>query len=88
MALSACEKYLKRHPQSPLLQAFKANLLVQLGKDDVGIALAKALCATGPCDLDVLLQLEKVFILANDCMHLPCTPVISMIYRCDGGGAL
>lgn len=70
MALNACDKYLKKMPIHPLLQSIKAFLLVQMGKDQAGIELAKEVCSLKLIDTDVLMQLEKVYISVNDCKTL------------------
>jgi len=68
MALSSCDKYLKKLAgHSNLLSAQKAFILVQLGKDQAGIDIANDICKRGPTETETLIQLEKVFIALNDC---------------------
>lgn len=66
MALGLCEKFLKKHPNSDLLLASKAFLLIQVGRDDVALQLIKSLRAKIPTYIEVLLQLEKSLIALND----------------------
>lgn len=45
----------------------KALLLVYIGKDVQGLQLAKEVVAGRPTDLSTLGNLDKVFVIANDC---------------------
>lgn len=68
MALSACDKFLKKVPARGPLLALKAYAMVHLGKEQAGLEIAADVCKGTPTDLETLLQLEKVFILVSDCM--------------------
>jgi hypothetical protein len=67
-ALSQCEKSIKKFPTALVLTSLKAFLLIQNGKDQEGIDLAKEIAKKEPIDRLSLEYLEKVFVSINDCI--------------------
>lgn len=70
MALNTCEKFIKKGYDNGALSALKAYILIQLGKENEGLLLANEVVKRVPTDLETLVQLEKVFIIINDCISL------------------
>lgn len=67
-ALSHCEKCIKKFPTALVLASLKAFLLIQIGKDQDGIDLAREIAKKQPIDRLCLEYLEKVFVSVNDCI--------------------
>ncbi len=66
MALSACEKYLKKK-SSKLLLCLKAMILAQLGRDQQAHELASSLVKADVVDMEEVALLSRTFVLLNDC---------------------
>lgn len=69
-AISQCEKSIKKFPTALVLSSLKAFLLIQIGRDQDAIALAKEIAKKQPVDRISLEYLEKVFVSINDCIFL------------------